>query len=187
MLKINDIFSKDEIDFLYKTIETKETFSNGELGRLQVNEIGTGLSVKTFDRLNDIAKGITDLPLEISSVTYVEYSNLYGKPNLYPHLDRDKSDLILNIQLESNTSWDIGINLQTYEIEDNSALVFNPNKDIHWRTHKEFKDGEYVRMLFVRFWNSENVSDYSDLPEYATDEMQNKIVAFRDSYLQAKQ
>lgn len=184
MLKINNIFSQDEIDFLYETIKTKETFSNAELGRLQVNEIGVGLSGQTVKRLIDIAKDATGLPLEMSNASYVEYSNLYGKPNLYPHFDRDKSDLIINIQLESNTSWAIGINLQTYEIEDNSALVFNPNKDIHWRTHKEFKDGEYVRMLFVRFCNPENMSDYSHLPEYAIDDFHKQVVAFRDSYPQ---
>ena len=50
MLKINNIFSQDEIDFLYETIKTKETFSNAELGRHQVNDIGIGLSGQTGKR-----------------------------------------------------------------------------------------------------------------------------------------
>jgi hypothetical protein len=184
MFKINDIFSQEEIDFLYETIKNKETFSNGELGRLQVNEVRDGLKIWTLERLKDVIKGFTDLPLEISSVTYVEYNSLYGRPNLPPHLDGDTNDFILNIQIESNTDWALGLNLETYEIKDNSAIVFNPNKEIHWRVHKEFKDGEYVRMLFVRLFNPDSPSDYSHLPHKQDDEMFREARAFRDSYPQ---
>ena len=109
---------------------------------------------------------------------------MYGKPNLPPHLDADTNDLILNIQIESNTDWAIGLNLKAYDIKDNSALVFNPNKEIHWRAHKEFKDGEYVRMLFIRLFNPDSPSDYSHLDLLQDDEMFTDAIAFRDSYPQ---
>ncbi len=182
--KINNIFSQEEIDFLYQTIESKEIVPNGELGRLQVENARDGLNNNTVDKLENIIKNFTDIPLQIGSATYVEYNSLYGKPNLPPHVDGDTNDLILNIQIESNTNWDIGLNLQTYEIEDNSALVFNPNKEIHWRVHKEFKDGEYVRMLFIRLFNPDNPSDYSYLPHRQDDEMFKHVRAFRDGYPQ---
>jgi hypothetical protein len=75
----------------------------------------------------------------------------------------------------------LGLNLQTYEIEDNSALVFNPNKEIHWRVYKEFKDKEYVRMIFVRFYNPDNRSDYSHLPNHPENDMFKEVSAFRNS------
>ena len=181
---VSDIFSQEEIDFLYQTIKSKEVVCNDELGRLQVNDVRDGLGIKTVDKLNDIVKAITDLPLQIGSATYVEYNSLYGKPNLPPHLDADTNDLIINIQIESNTSWDIGLNLKTYQIKDNCALIFNPNKEIHWRTHKEFKDGEYVRMLFIRLFNPDSTSDYSHLDLKQDDEMFTDAIAFRDSYPQ---
>ena len=111
----------------------------------------------------------------------VEYNSIYGKPNLRTHVDGDTNDLIINIQLDSNTVWDMGLNQKTYTLSDNSALVFNANKEIHWRVHKEFKEGEYVKMLFVRFCNPENMSDYSYLPHHPDDEMFKEAREFRDS------
>jgi hypothetical protein len=88
------------------------------------------------------------------------------------------------MQLESNTSWDLGLNLKTYSIEDNQALVFNANTEAHWRVHKDFQEGEYVRMMFVRFQNAEKPSDYSHLTKYwPTDEIFKDIRELRDSLI----
>jgi hypothetical protein len=177
---VTDIFSEEEIASLYETVEANEPEIHHELGRVQYNLLVSTVKQKTFDKLINVVKQVTDLPFQIRSATYVEYNSLYGTPNLPPHLDRDTNDLILNIQIESNTNWALGLNLQTYEIKDNSALVFNPNKEIHWRVYKEFKDGEYVRMLFIRLFNPDSPSDYSHLPEYPDDDMFKSVVAFRD-------
>ena len=179
-----NIFSEEEIESLYETIKANEPEIHGELGRIQYNLLLNTIRSKTVDKLNDVVKEVTDLPLQIRSATYVEYNSLYGKPNLPPHLDADTNDLILNIQIESNTDWAIGLNLKAYDIKDNSALVFNPNKEIHWRAHKEFKNGEYVRMLFIRLFNPDSPSDYSHLDLLQDDEMFTDAIAFRDSYPQ---
>jgi hypothetical protein len=88
------------------------------------------------------------------------------------------------MQIDANTVWPLGLNLDVYELENNSALIFNANKEIHWRTHKEFKDGEYVNMMFVRFSHSEYLSDYSHLDLIQNDPIFTDIRAFRDSYPQ---
>ena len=181
---VTDIFSEEEIEVLYETVEANIPEIHDELGRVQYTLLVSTVKQKTFDKLMSVVKQVTDLPFQIRSATYVEYNSLYGTPNLPPHLDRDTNDLILNIQIESNTDWALGLNLKTYEIKDNSALVFNPNKEIHWRVHKEFKDGEYVRMLFVRLFNPDSPSDYSHLPQRPDDEMFKDVVAFRDGYPQ---
>ena len=178
---VNDIFSQDEIDYIYNSVEISESVIDDKLGRLQVNYLKDGFSKKTMDKLYNIVKDITDDYLEIGNIAYVEYSSAYGRPTLPPHWDVDSTDLILNIQLGSNTQWDLGLNLQTYTLRDNCALVFNPNKEIHWRVHKQFNDGEYVRMLFVRFSNPNDFSDYSHLPDHPDDEMFKPVRAFRDS------
>jgi hypothetical protein len=181
MYIVNNIFSQDEIDRLYMSVGNSESLIDYKLGRIQVSYLKDGLDSKTVSKLYKIVKDFTDSCLEIGNIVYVEYNPLYGKPNLPPHVDGDSTDLILNIQLASNTQWDLGLNLQTYSLKDNCALVFNPNKEIHWRVHKEFNDGEYVRMLFVRFANPNDFSDYSHLPHHPDDEMFVDIRAFRDS------
>ena len=182
--RVDNIFSEEEIDHIKDIISRVEHTVHKDLGRVDGLDLGKHLWPKTLDKLNAIAKDVSGLPLKMTHAMTVEYSNLYGKPNLPPHFDGDTNDLIINIQLQANTVWDMGLNLNVYTLDDNSALIFNANKEIHWRTHKEFKDGEYVNMMFVRYGNLENKSDYSHLNLVQNDSIFTDIRAFRDSYPQ---
>jgi|694.fasta_scaffold01503_77 hypothetical protein len=162
------------------------------LGRIQfnINNISDLFPVKNLEladksltiRLTKLANYISGLDLTLSSITYVEYSSRYGTPSLPPHYDGDNNDLIVNYQFDSNTRWDIGVNFETYEIKNNSALVFNPNKTAHWRPNKIFNDGDFVKMIFFRFAKKENPTDYSDLQKlWPNDEVFKNICEFRNS------
>ena len=162
------------------------------LGRIQfnINNISDLFPVKNLEladksltiRLTKLANYISGLDLTLSSITYVEYSSRYGTPSLPPHYDGDNNDLIVNYQFDSNTRWDIGVNFETYEIKNNSALVFNPNKTAHWRPNKIFNDGDFVKMIFFRFAKKENPTDYSDLQKFwPNDELFKNICEFRNS------
>jgi hypothetical protein len=195
--KVNDLFSSQELKLLYILINSivipindNGTYiydtDNGQenctisksLGRLQS-------SFKTPEELNkkllNIAKNISLKELSVSAMTYVEYNKNYGTPNLPPHFDGDLSEVIINYQLSSNTSWDIGLDTKIYKIEDNSALVFNPNKNIHWRPHKTFNENEYVKMIFFRLWSKENIIDNSNLRYSLDDDIYKKANELRDS------
>lgn len=112
---------------------------------------------------------------------YVDYSNKHGNPNLPPHFDRDECSVVIDYQLESNTVWDLGVGLNTYSIKDNSALIFNANENIHWRPHKDFADGEYVKMILFRFYNPIDRVDYSNLPRFSWNSIFKEVNEYRDS------
>jgi hypothetical protein len=179
--RIDNLLSKEEIDHIDSIRLSQEPYLHEELGRIQFNEIKESLSPETIEKLTKIARYISDLPLLMSNAMIVEYNSLYGSPNLRTHVDRDTNELIINMQLESNTVWPIGLNLETYTLDDNSALIFNANKETHWRVHKEFKEGEYVRMVFIRFYNPEKISDYSHISDHPDDEIFKEAREFRDS------
>lgn len=176
-----NIFSSKELDKLNSLInkQTIPTLENGEyahffdnggtglcknLGRLQIGDILRGCEQIFRDRICEIAYELTGLKLAIDHGGYSEYSNKYGSPNLPPHFDGDTNNIIINFQLSSNTSWGIGVGTEVYYLQDNSAVVFNGNTNIHWRPIKNFKDGEYVRMIFFRLYDPDNRPDYSGLP-----------------------
>jgi hypothetical protein len=161
--RIDNIFSQKEIDHMLKIISEGDSHIDARYGRLRVSDLEHGLLPETIEKFNNIVKNISTLPLKMGSVMSVDYSPLYGEPHLPPHFDGDSNDLIINIQLDSNTFWDIGLNLETYRLNDNCALIFNANEEVHWRVHKRFKEGEHVLMVFARFFNEENLSDYSHL------------------------
>jgi hypothetical protein len=182
---INNIFSDEDMAHILKTVSNVDFEIDNKLGRVRaVPAIKNLLHPRIIEKFNDIVIEMGYPSLNMSGITYVEYSNLHGKPNLPPHFDGDDNDLIINMQIDANTVWPLGLNLDVYELENNSALIFNANKEIHWRTHKKFKDGEYVNMMFVRYGNLENKSDYSHLNLVQNDPIFDDIKAFRDSYPQ---
>ena len=195
--KINDLFSSAELNILYAFINSivipikddgtyiYDTDNGWEdctiskyLGRIQTS---SEVPKEVCDKLSSIAKSISLKELKSSGMTYVEYNKKYGTPNLPPHLDGDGKDLIINYQISSNTSWDIGVDLGTHSMEDNSALVFNANKNIHWRPHKVFAEGDYVRMIFFRFQDVDNIVDNSHLRYSSDHEIYDEVNKLRDS------
>lgn len=198
--KIKDVFLKSEIDFFNNIINdinaptrsdgsyiynTEDPDSNIKvskyLGRLEVSDCFMPIPQEIHKKLSNISSVFFDSPHDLSSIVFVEYSNLYGEPNLPPHFDGDRNDLIINYQLSSNTSWDVGVGLKNYQLEDNTALLFNGNTNIHWRPKKIFNDGEYVKMLFFRFCKIEDPSVYPDLSDEIKNEMFLEVYKFMDT------
>lgn len=187
IVKINNIFSEDEYSQIIQYIENKinnllnESDLNGknqQLGRYQMGNIPLNKFIN--DKIIDIAKKITGKNLEIDHCLYVEYSKNFGQPNLPPHFDGDTNELVIDFQLSSNTSWDLGIGTKQYALEDNSALIFNPNKSPHWRPYKTFLDGESIKMLFWRLYDPHNRIDYSHIKYHHKDPIFYEINKIRD-------
>jgi hypothetical protein len=201
ILKIKDVFSEEEIQDLHDTINSIAIpkLKNGEyvpsknsdgvdknLGRLVSileldNDCSPHVPAYIQEKLVRIAEDITKEPMGMAHALHATYSSKYGTPNLPPHFDGDTNDLIINFQLSSNTSWGLGLGLNNYKIDDNSALVFNGNTNIHWRPNKVFKHGEYVQMIFFRFYKINNRTDYSYVPMNQADKVFEDVIKFRNS------
>lgn len=198
--KLTDVFGKRELDFLNEKIkmivdpindmgeyiyddQTTDEVStvSRSLGRIQSRSLWSNESSIIDMALLEMISLVTDQELKTSSITYVEYNKKYGTPALPPHYDGDSSEFIINFQIESNTSWQLGIGTKLYDMEDNSALIFDGNEHVHWRPHKNFKDGEYVRMIFFRFMDENNVKDNSDKRLSLNSPVFKEANKFRDS------
>jgi hypothetical protein len=182
-LKINNVFSKEDIDILHKFFENSKDNSLQEIyGRMRYfgphdGGLSWEIQTKLTKKVNDLLG--TSFVGELSLC--VDYSNKYGIPDLPPHFDGDTTEIIVDYQLDSNTTWELGINKEVVSLENNSALVFNPNTNAHWRPRKSFNEGEYVRMVFFRFRNLEKITDYSHLRLSQDDPIYAEARAARDS------
>lgn len=187
--KINNMFTESELSHLDQKIKKIQELPvskqypdiSEDLGRIHayipIKNIGDTVAYK----LSEVANSIDDQSYKLVNALHVDYRNKYGNPNLPPHFDADNNDLIINFQLSSNTSWDLGLGLSTYQIEDNSALIFNGNHHIHWRPHKTFRDDEYVKMIFFRFQNTHYQKDYSYLDKTQDHEIFQEVIHFRNN------
>lgn len=106
----------------------------------------------------NVDESYTDLAFDF--VIYADYSKASGgNPRLRPHFDSAESTgVILDYQLKSNVSWEIKVESDLFDLEDNSGLLFNPLDNIHYRPVKVFSDDDFVRMLFFRFVSSKSFS-----------------------------
>jgi len=185
--KINNIFSTQELLIIDSNIKNQISFlqvdqennfksylvNNGwglhqELGRLQLGNIY--LPNKITKKITKIINNLLNSNFKLDHIVYVEYNKKYGKPSLKPHFDRDNSAVVVDFQLSANTSWNLGVDYDSYKLEDNSALIFNANEHFHWRPIKNFKEDEFVKMLFFRFYNLDNKKSYENLQEFSSSE-----------------
>jgi hypothetical protein len=180
---VNNVFSQEELQELRNAFNNTPLSVDLTLGRNLVyfdNFLHYELILKIKEKVQKIVESVTDKDLLCLGFSGADYNNQYGEPNLPPHYDGDTNDLIFNYQLSSNTSWGIGVDLEVYELEDNSAVVFHPNKNAHWRPIKKFNDGEHVHMLFFRFYDKNETNDYSYLPNHPLDPVFKDINELRD-------
>jgi hypothetical protein len=176
----DDIFSEEELIILkYLFKNTLDIEIDPTLGRkiVYIRDIPELL----LSKIINIANSISDEPISFTHLMSVEYNKQYGEPNLPVHFDGDTNELIVNFQLSSNISWDLGVNDQTYPLKDNSAVIFNPNLNSHWRPKKVFKDGDHVAMIFFRFEKTNKKTDYSHLRFSQNDPIFKEVNDFRDS------
>jgi hypothetical protein len=183
LTKLTNLFDQTELQTIEDMIleaRASDIYTYEELGRLHVEGVRFPESMQ--QKLEFIVNDQLTEPLEmLNPPLYVEYNPKYGQPNLQPHVDGDFTDFIIDYQFQSNTEWPLGLNLDMHTLEDNEALLFNPNTNVHWRPRKTFEDGEYVRMIFFRFLNQNSPSDYSHLPHNPADPMFDRVRNFRDS------
>lgn len=187
ILRVDNLFSPEELQTIAQVFnnlpDQPEDLAN-PLGRAKVSIEDSDVPKHIETKLTDLVTAAFNIDSEIEMALppmFVEYSNKYGQPQLPPHFDGDYNDLIIDYQLASNTSWSLGVDTSTYQLEDNSALIFNPNAYAHWRPRKAFKGGEYVRMVFFRFSSPINTSDYSYLPNHPDDPAFDEVNKVRDS------
>jgi hypothetical protein len=119
--------------------------------------------------------------LDLIGGVFAEYNSKYGQPNLPPHFDGDTNSLIVDYQYKSNTSWGLGVDTTVFEMEDNKAIIFNPNEYPHWRPHKTFEEGEEITMIFFRFPDRSGKTDYSHKRQWPGDEIFADIRKIRDN------
>ncbi len=118
---------------------------------------------KMQENIRKRTEALLGTSLPAISFSFAHYGKKYGQPNLPPHFDGDTNSVIIDYQYKSNTSWSLGVDTEVFEMQDNDALIFNPNEYPHWRPHKVFNEGEFVTMIFFRFADRAGKIDYSHL------------------------
>lgn len=156
-----ELFTKDThleyIDFIKNIWDYKKNTKLSPLkldkflGKTYTSIIDPYLPNKFLDPVTEYAKSINP-KVEFVFLSVVRYSKDHGTPQLPPHFDAPSNlCFIIDYQIESNLTWPICVDGEVFPLEDNSCLVFDSIRTIHWRVPQTFNDGEYVYMAFYHY------------------------------------
>lgn len=159
------IYDKNKPDF--DMLSVGDTLNvHEDLGRV------LGLNINVSSVLPKVLAEVLKLhpDAKYSSSRYIEYSKKWGngRPSLPMHkdsnieegdtspyeLERDASKtrvISFDYHLESNTHWPIIVEEEEFNLSDNDALLMYPEKQIHGRPNKQFKDNEYLQVIILSF------------------------------------
>jgi len=202
---IDNVFQGGQIQAIKESIEhelrTREYVIMGSQGpdlkpenKALVFQNTGRLDLEMISLPDDVIKTITKIanrytegePFELIpfGAFYAEYSGKHGTPLLSPHYDGGDCNFMLDYQLESNTTWHIGMDETAYEIKDNQALTLYPLSYMHWRPVRNFTDSEFVKMIFFRFFKSSKPKVIS--PVLSDEKIKNIDYVYNNFYKELK-
>lgn len=162
---IENVFSKTEVDYLKAIIRQKESLKfytlRPDTGRIAMN-IGP-LKPEIINRVEKIIKNVYGKDYKIKDIGFQRYKLEYGVPNLIPHVDNQKCEIVFDYQIEANKKWDVVVNGNSIELNDNDAVIFEGEKDAHWRMPTTFNSNEYVSMIGFMAVSSDHWSNFTEI------------------------
>jgi hypothetical protein len=186
---IYNVFSDEELKIIYSDINLILNDGNFILqnfyGRLYIplywrqktelsDPIGLKINQSIFDSIFNHCIELSDVPLQVESISFARYSLEYGIPRLPPHTDFNFKEprLTFDVQLDANIKWPILTENKTFLLENNSASVFSGTNEIHWRAKQEFNKNDYLDILLCQL--SEKSDNETTIDKNFVEEIKNK-------------
>lgn len=152
---VDSVLTDDEISTLYSIIENSEKGYLMELFNQKISDftLPEEISKKIIAKCEELS-GESDL--EITEYQFSRYEKIVNEdgsvrnPNLFPHYDGTFPEprFTFDYQIGGNTTWPLVVENTVFELKNNQALTFSGTHQIHWRSKKDFKDGERIDMIF---------------------------------------
>ena len=170
---IENVFSETEINYFKFMVKQKEILKlvhlRPDTGRLAINLVS--IKPEIIAKVQGIIKNIYGKDYEIKDVGFNRYKLEYGLPNLKPHVDDQKSQIVFDYQLDSNKKWDLVIEGNSVSLNNNDAVVFEGEKEVHWRNPVDFKSDEYVSMLNFNAVDKHHWSNFTKIDPIGPEEL----------------
>lgn len=154
---VKNLLTHDQRYRLYKNINdmTGNTLLMLQLSRKMTPFRPDEDILKVF---TDAVKEHTGMDFIVADMCFTRYEKIKSDGKIFnPKLD-SHTDVVfkeprisLDYQVSSNTDWDITIKNVDYTLKDNDLLIFSGTHQEHSRPVKQFKDDEYIDLLFIHF------------------------------------
>jgi hypothetical protein len=166
----------------YKSFDFQAAFSRYAVADSSISELSnlahklTPLARKTFS-------SNTLLP---TYTLFVHYEGSNPPPSLYKHKDDNACTYTIDLCLYQNKEWDLWVDGKPYTLQENQALAYYGNDQLHWREEFPEPGSQHVAMVFFHFaepdhWWFSKGSSYLDVVRgHITEEQWNQQQLVRE-------
>jgi hypothetical protein len=183
---IENVFSKTEIDYLKAMFKQKETLKlytfRPDTGRISITTSPNSIKPEILVKVQEIIRNTYGKDYEIKDVGFQRYKLEYGLPNLKPHVDDQNCQVVFDYQLESNKKWDLVVEGNSISLNNNDAVVFEGEKDVHWRNPVHFKSDEYVSMINFNAVDKHHWSNFTKTDPVGPEELQKNRISIVEKW-----
>lgn len=104
------------------------------------------------ETMDSYCKPIHKDSIRLTHYNYIDYNLKYGDnknaPSLPPHLDADENLVTFNYQIGGNVDdWQLWVDDTAYDLKNGDAIIFSAVNQVHWRSKRKWKPGEYVEIV----------------------------------------
>jgi len=152
--RYSNIFTEEEIKDIYDVINLNSNDNTTKVKIYGQKVWFIDLPENIKNRVTGQMKVVHNQNVKLEEISFARYSKEYSDiPILTPHYDNTFKEprVTLDVQLRSNIDWTIVVEGNEIKLMDNEAAAFSGTHQVHWRKPIEFKDGDFVEMLFCHF------------------------------------
>jgi len=149
-----NILSEQDIADIYNAVDNAQENQTVTLEHYRQKAYFVELPNHVVEKITSFVQNIYPEKIKLTEISFATYRKIDGPdPILSPHFDStfEEPRFTFDLQLKSNISWPIVVEGRSYILNDNEALVFSGTSQIHWRTPRDFKDDDFIDMVFCHF------------------------------------
>lgn len=165
----------------YKTFEFQPGFS-----RYIISDSNVPKLKNIADSLVPLARKTFNSDTLLPSYTlFSHYEGRDPAPSLYRHKDDNACTYTIDLCLYQTEPWDLWVDGKSYTLQENEALAYYGNEQLHWRESFPNPGSQHVAMIFFHFvepnhwWFTKGSSYLSVIRNQMTEEAWQKSLLIR--------
>ena len=165
---IKDVFTPEQLVVIKESINSSGRVTDEKHGRYtssirpsngeREDDSPIILPDEIHERLYKLASDNFSKTAKQSYIKSAKYSGFLNPlPNLPAHLDDNACSYTIDLQLSSNVDWPLYVNGEQFNLEDNWAIIYDGENDLHWRESFPSRNPmSFVHMIFFHFVEPEH-------------------------------
>lgn len=148
---LSDVLDSVSLDSIKKSVSNYKDLDFDEwFSRYTVHNTANSSLDKVFKGLTSLAQKTFNS--KTLKPTYALFSHYEGKnARLHKHIDDNACTYTIDLCLYQKTPWGLWVENSEYILQENEALAYYGNDQLHWRQQFPDKENNHVAMIFFHF------------------------------------